>query len=195
MSKIFYIMGKSCTGKDTIFKRLKENESLNLKTVLLYTTRPIRLKETQGKEYNFVTTEELNEFENKSKIIERRDYNTAHGVWSYFTADDGQINLIKDNYLMIGTLESYEKIKEYYGEDNVYPIYIEVDDETRIERALKREKKQPEPKFQEMCRRFLADSEDFSDKHIKDQNINKRYKNIELEKCLREIVKDIQSLI
>ena len=57
---------------------------------------------------------------------------------------------------MIGTLESYEKIKEYYGEDNVYPIYIEVDDETRIERALKREKKQPEPKFQEMCRRFSS---------------------------------------
>ena len=91
MSKIFYIMGKSCTGKDTIFKRLKENESLNLKNGSFIYNQTNKIKRNTGKEYNFVTTEELNEFENKSKIIERRDYNTAHGVWSYFTADDGQI--------------------------------------------------------------------------------------------------------
>ena len=43
MSKIFFVLGKSCSGKDTIFQSLKENKQLNLKTVVGYTTRPMRL--------------------------------------------------------------------------------------------------------------------------------------------------------
>ena len=38
MSKIFFVLGKSCSGKDTIFQSLKENKQLNLKTVVGYTT-------------------------------------------------------------------------------------------------------------------------------------------------------------
>ena len=41
MSKIFYFMGKSASGKDTIFKQIKERMP-NLKTIVIYTTRPIR---------------------------------------------------------------------------------------------------------------------------------------------------------
>ncbi len=40
MSKIFYFMGKSASGKDTIFKQIKERMP-NLKTIVIYTTRPI----------------------------------------------------------------------------------------------------------------------------------------------------------
>ena len=188
-------MGKSCSGKDTIFKKLIENEDLNLKTVLIYTTRPIRIKETHGKDYFFVTEEELEEFQESQKIIERRDYETVHGVWTYFTVDDGQIDLECDNYLMIGTLESFGKLREHYGEENVIPLYIEVDDGERLERALRREKKQYEPKYQEMCRRFLADSQDFSDENIKAYNIEKRYINIDLDSCLDDIIKDITTLL
>lgn len=194
MSKIFYLMGKSCSGKDTIFKKLKENTELKLKTVLMYTTRPIRIKEVHGREYNFVSQDELNQFEKSSKIIERRDYETVHGVWSYFTVEDGQINLEKDNYLMMGTLESFEKTREHYGTENVIPIYIEVDDGERLERALRREKKQEFPKYQEMCRRFLADSYDFSDENIERYGIFKRYSNTDLEACVQEIIKDITAL-
>lgn len=194
MSKIFYLMGKSCSGKDTIFKKLKDNEELNLKTVIMYTTRPIRIKEVQGREYNFVTEEVLDDFEKKSMIIERRDYETVHGIWSYFTADDGQINLDKDNYIMMGTLESFEKTREHYGNEKVIPIYIEVNDGVRIERALNREKKQAEPKYQEMCRRFLADSQDFSDEEIEKHGIIKRYNNVDLDTCIQEIIKDITTL-
>lgn len=195
MSKIYFIMGKSCSGKDTIFKKLTENKDLNLKTVLIYTTRPIRVKETQGKEYYFVSEKELEEFQKSLKIIERRDYQTVHGVWTYFTVDDGQIDLTRDNYLMIGTLESFGKLREHYGKENVIPLYIEVDDGERLERALRREKKQHEPKYQEMCRRFIADSQDFSDENIMKYNIEKRYINIDLESCLEEIIRDITTLL
>ena len=35
MSKIFFVLGKSCSGKDTIFQSLKENKQLNLKNKFL----------------------------------------------------------------------------------------------------------------------------------------------------------------
>ena len=41
MGKIFYVMGKSASGKDTIYKQLHARMP-ELKTVRMYTTRPIR---------------------------------------------------------------------------------------------------------------------------------------------------------
>ena len=57
MSKIYFVLGKSCSGKDTIFRYLKENTELNLKTVVGYTTRPMRKNEKDGREYFFVSKE------------------------------------------------------------------------------------------------------------------------------------------
>ena len=48
MGKIFYLMGKSASGKDSLFRRLKEDGTGGLKEVVLYTTRPIRDGETEG---------------------------------------------------------------------------------------------------------------------------------------------------
>ena len=53
MGKIFYIMGKSSTGKDTIFEELLGRRELDLHNIVLYTTRPIRAKETEGVQYYF----------------------------------------------------------------------------------------------------------------------------------------------
>ena len=67
---------------------------------------------------------------------------------------------------MIGTLESYKEMCIYFGEENLLPIYIEVSDGMRLERALKREHLQQNPKYAEMCRRFLADEQDFFRKEV-----------------------------
>ena len=53
------------------------------------------------------------------------------------------------------------RLREYYGNEVMWPIYIEVEDGERLERALAREKTQEVPKYEEMCRRFLADQNDF----------------------------------
>ena len=191
MGIIFYVMGKSAAGKDTIYKKILERLP-RLKTVTLYTTRPIREGEKEGVEYHFTTAEKLNEFRRGSRLIEERTYQTVHGPWSYFTVDDGQIDLNgADSYLMIGTLESYEKTREYFGGEYLVPVYIEVDDGTRLERALLREKMQTEPKYKELCRRFLADEEDFKEENLKRCGIEKRYRNEVLEECIEEIVRDI----
>ena len=114
MGKIFCVMGKSSSGKDTLYQMLKKE--LEFDSIVPYTTRPIREGETNGVEYHFVTEEEVAELEEAGKIIELRAYNTVHGIWKYFTADDAQIDLEHRNYLMIGTVEAYQKLKAYYGE-------------------------------------------------------------------------------
>ena len=88
---------------------------------------------------------------------------------------------------MLGTLESYNKMKEHF-KDSLIPIYIEVEDGIRLERALRREKEQKQPKYAELCRRFLADSKDFSEANIKNAGIEKRFQNIDLNRCVDEII-------
>ena len=186
MGKIFFMMGKSSSGKDTLFREISEKFP-TLRTVVPYTTRPIRTGEADGEDYFFVSEERLQELLDAGKVIERRVYMTAHGPWNYFTVDDGQIELEQSDYLMIGTLESYEKLREYFGESHIVPIYIEVEDGERLMRALIRERKQADPKYREMCRRFLSDSEDFSEEKLERLNIKKRYYNIDKVQCLEEI--------
>lgn len=191
MGKIFCIMGKSATGKDTIYKRLLQKSELGLTRMVSYTTRPIREGEKEGIEYHFTSVENLNLLKEQGKIIECRSYDTIHGIWYYFMVKDDQMELTQNNYLMIGTLESYVKIRNYYGIDKVVPIYIHLEDGERLTRALEREKAQSEPKYEEFCRRYLADCQDFSDEKLKEAGIDRVYQNENLEQCLTEIEADI----
>lgn len=192
MRKIYYIMGKSASGKDTVYKRLLK-EFPEMGTIVLYTTRPIRDGETAGVEYHFVSEKEFLMWKNKNKVIEFRTYETMCGPWTYFTADDGQFNLEKQDCLMIGTLESYEKMKLYFGEKNIVPLYLYIDDGIRLERALFREKQQKSPQYAEMCRRFLADEEDFKEENLRRCGISEKYDNSDLEDCINQISNVINS--
>ena len=192
MGRIVYLMGKSSTGKDTIFKELLKGGAVALETIVPYTTRPIRAGERNGVEYFFTDEEGFQKLMQEGKIVEDRAYNTFHGLWRYFTVDDGQIELNLKNYVIIGTLEAYLKMKEYFGEDKLLPVLIELDDGVRLQRALNREMQQENPKYEEMCRRFLADSEDFADEKIIEAGITRRFYNDDLNRCLQEIVEYIQ---
>ena len=184
--KIFYIMGKSSSGKDTIFNIIKEK--LNMNTYVMYTTRPIREGEEDGKTYHYISNEEMQKYidgKMPQELIEKRVYHTIYGDWIYATIKDDQFNSEKD-MLMIGTLESYNKIKEKVN-IKIEPIYIEVEDGLRLERAIKREQAEEKPKYEELCRRFLSDSKDFSEENIRNAGIKRRFENIELNKCVKEI--------
>ena len=187
MGKMVYLMGKSSTGKDTVYKQLLKNPFLQLKKIVPYTTRPIRVGETEGEEYFFTDERGFENLKAQGKVIEDRAYHTYHGLWRYFTVDDGNIDLENNNYIIIGTLESYLKTREYFGKAKVLPILLEVDDGVRLQRALDRERRQENPKYEELCRRYLADAEDFSEEKIKKADITLRFSNDNLEKCLSEI--------
>lgn len=193
MGKMIYLMGKSSTGKDTVYRKLLSWKEMNLKRIVPYTTRPIRIGEKEGNEYHFTDETEYKRLEEQGVIIEARAYHTYHGLWRYFTVDDGKIDLSKENYLMIGTLESYVNTAEYFGKDKVLPVLLELDDGIRLQRALNRERKQKNPRYQELCRRYLADAEDFSEEKIKKAGIPERFSNDNLEKCIAEIKEYIQN--
>lgn len=193
MGRIYYIMGKSATGKDTVYKELLKRHP-DLKKIVPCTTRPIREGETDGVEYHFMTVKELEKNLRAGKVIELRTYQTVAGPWNYFTMDDGQFDLSgTSRYLMIGTLESYEKMRQYFGAQALVPIYIEVPDGIRLRRALEREDAQKNPNYREVCRRYLADETDFSEENLRRAGIEKRFGNLDLGKCLYEIEKEIGS--
>ena len=75
------------------------------------------------------------------------------------------------------------------------PIYIEVDDGIRLQRALNREKLQEQPKYAEMCRRFLADEVDFSEEKLAEAGIEKRFVNKTLDETKQELMDYIRSYV
>lgn len=188
---IYCIMGKSSSGKDTLYGLLKDKLG-KFKTIIPYTTRPQRTNETDGVDYNFVTNEEFKSMQEQNKVIEFRTYKTVHGPWTYFTANE---NIdIDDNYLYVTTLVGYEALVRYFGQDKIVPVYIEVDNGTRLQRALDREKKQENPKYTEMCRRFIADEEDFSEENLARLNITNRFTNDSLMDCLAQLIRFIAKI-
>ena len=146
MGKIFYLMGKSASGKDSIYKRLR-SLCPELKSIVLYTTRPMRDGEQEGVEYHFIGQKQLKKLEQSGKVVEVRTYQTVFGQWSYATVDDG----------------------------------------VRLERAIARERQQQEPKYTELCRRFLADEADFSPERLAELDVTEAFENQELEACVQAI--------
>ena len=191
MGRIYYLLGKSATGKDTLYKEILKWRP-KLRTVTMYTTRPIREGETDGVEYFFTDREELERQLASGKVIESRTYQTIAGPWTYYTVDDGQFDVADDeSCLMIGTLESYEKMCTYFESGKMVPVYIEVPDGIRLLRAVKREENQKKPNYREVCRRYLADEKDFSEENLERLGVTKRYQNTDMEICVEEILRDL----
>ena len=190
--RIFCLLGPSASGKDSLFQAILKRQPIPLSTVVSYTTRPKRGNETEGVEYFFTDIPSFRQMRDEGRIIEYRCYHTVMGDWYYFTADDGQIDDTHD-YVITMVLEGYESLRDYFGSDRVIPIYIEVEDGVRLSRALECERRQPEPKYTEMCRRFIADSEDFAEEKITRLGITKRYENNDFDTCLAEICALIES--
>ena len=66
-----------------------------------------------------------------------------------------------DSYLGIGTLESFVRLREYYGNEVMWPIYIEVEDGERLERALARGKDPGESEIRGDVQAFSGRPEGF----------------------------------
>ena len=187
MGKLIVLMGKSATGKDTIYKLLQADKSLNLQHLVPYTTRPMRAGERDGEAYHFVTEEEFHVLLEQGRVIEHRSYNTIHGLWRYFTVEDDQLDLDRHSYLLIGTLEAYVSIVGHFGADKVIPVLVTLDDGVRLVRAHTRERQQEHPKYEEMCRRFLADSADYAQEKVDAAGVTRVFENHSSETSAEEI--------
>ena len=107
-----------------------------------------------------------------------------------FTVDNGFSDLSHNNYLVTGSLEMYDSYIEYFGEENIEMIYLEVPEKELLERTIKRENTKANPNYAEVCRRFYADSKDSSEDNLITHGIykNNRILNVgDQEKVLTQI--------
>lgn len=148
--KILAIYGMSAAGKDTFLNHLSNNFDLN--KILLTTSRPLREKEIDGVDYLFKKKKDILRDDNFLWPI---DYNN----WIYAIAKES----IKNDKINIGVFNTYWMKKFFEDNDehfDLMAIEVSASDKDRLMRSLRREKN---PDCDEICRRFLADKQDFND--------------------------------
>ena len=148
--KILAIYGMSAAGKDTFLNHLSNNFDVN--KILLTTSRPPREKEIDGVNYLFKKKKDILRDDNFLWPI---DYNS----WIYAIAKES----IKNDKINVGIFNLYWMKKLFEDNDehfDLMAIEISASDKDRLMRSLRREKN---PDCDEICRRFLADKQDFND--------------------------------
>lgn len=158
MKKLFVILGEASSGKDTILKEVVKG-LYNTEIAVSFTTRPMRDGEVEGREYNFISTNEFNRLFDSGQIVESTSYDVANGEnWLYGLT---RAELEKSEYVAVITNpHGLNQLKKVYGE-KVVSIYITANGKDRVIRYLNREHKVDNLKVAECCRRFLADEKDF----------------------------------
>ena len=158
--KLIAIIGRSASGKDHLFRHtLKNNPNLN--PVIHYTTRPRRDGEVDGKDYFFVTETEFQRKEDNYEFFSI----TSFRDWRYGVDSKS----FDPNKVNIGIFNPFE-ISQLYGffkdKFQLFIIETQAEEQARYNRSLERLNPFDEEGLKELCRRNLADEEDF--KSIKD---------------------------
>lgn len=134
---ILILCGKSGCGKDTLFKKLVDEDRL-FSPIISTTTRPMRKGEKEGREYYF--TDEATFKSRNDEWIECREYNTkvdGKDVTWYYGSPLVDINAAT-NYAVILDVEGIHDYINAYGKDKLCIVMIETDDKIRTERAKRR---------------------------------------------------------
>ncbi|PED64036.1 guanylate kinase/L-type calcium channel region [Priestia megaterium] len=142
---LYCLVGKTCSGKDTALKYLLK---LGYKTIITYTSRPIREHEVDGVDYNFLEEKEFKELLNKFVAV--RVFND----W-YYGIDPKDIDAEEDQIIIIDP-QGYRDLVETFGDHHITALYLDVPLEIRLLRGLNRK-----DKVDELFRRLQADEKDF----------------------------------
>lgn len=148
------LMGKTCSGKDTVVKRLCNDYGFH--KIVTYTTRPMRKREVQDSTYHFISNEEFQKKINDGFFAEYKSYNTSDGKWFYGIAASDILEA-DDKSVVILTPSGYTDVKKVV-QNRVISIYIYANNQTIKARLKKRGDDKSEAE-----RRIAADNEDFKD--------------------------------
>ena len=147
------IIGKTASGKDTIVKKLCDENDFN--KIITYTTRPPRTNEINGKTYSFISQEDFEYKIHNNFFAEYKSYNSEFGKWYYGTSEESILNS-NNNSIIILTPQGYSDITKKYPNVNFKCIYLYANNETIKKRLLSRGDNK-----EEAARRIEHDNEDF----------------------------------
>lgn len=150
--KIIAICGKSAVGKDTLQKYLTEKFSDKTHSIISCTTRPRREGESEDA-YHFMSYEAFTNEVLTKHMLEASMFNKWFYGTRYQDLDPKKVNVGVFNLQGIENLKSSSEI-------DCKVVYVSCTDKTRLLRALNRE---THPNCKEICRRFMADEDDFAE--------------------------------
>lgn len=149
------ISGGSASGKDWLLKQFNDTE---YKIAVKYTTRPKRVTETEGIDYNYISNQEFNYIKNHGYMPIHQEFIIDDVLWQYGFSTD------KINNSHVFILTPHE-IKQYikYKKDNDYIfddviVYLNIDRDIRKTRIESRNDKNDEVE-----RRLISDDNSFKD--------------------------------
>lgn len=159
--KIITLTGCTSVGKDSIFESMLSRSDVF--PIISTTSRPMRIGEVNGREYNFVSRIEAEKMLKDGKFIESRTYNVANGdKWTYGITEDS-IDFNSNNiYIVIVDLKGLKELERYIikrqdNKDCIHSVYIHASAQERLRRALNREGEMTDIMVNELCRRNLDD--------------------------------------
>lgn len=181
------LIGKTCSGKDTILNKLVKNYGYS--KLITYTTRSKRKGEVQDKTYHFISEEEFLSKIDSEFFLEYRKYETADGIWYYGSAKE-DYEKADDKTVVILTPSGFSALKLWTSRNNIKldinPLYIYANIQTIRDRLKKRGDKK-----EEADRRIKVDNVDF--KNVVDI-VDKIFYNNETND-LDEVVKKVHEYI
>lgn len=153
MYKIIAFLGESGCGKDYAVSYLCSKYPNIFHKVITTTTRPKRDYEIENKDYIFTTIPEFTKEVLNGNIIEATCFNED---W-YYGTNIKQLNKDKVNLIVLNP-ESMFNLLQNEKNISLAFFYVQANDKDRLIYSLHREQN---PDCKEICRRFLADKDDF----------------------------------
>lgn len=152
MIKILVLIGRTCSGKDTVVNNLVKK--YGFKKLTTYTSRPKRKGEKDGITYHYISEDEFKQKINEGFFAEWKTYNTEFGIWYYGTALD-DLEKADDKTVIILTPDGYRDVKDMLP-SNSKAIYIYANNATIKKRLVERGDNEKEAQ-----RRLEHDIKDF----------------------------------
>lgn len=114
------LMGKTCSGKDTIRDILAMKYGFH--PIVTYTTRPIRKGEINGVSYHYITTDEFLHKINNNFFIEWKSYDVNGNTWHYGTSVES-ITEANEKSVLILTPDGVRALKKQNISVTVVYVY------------------------------------------------------------------------
>lgn len=129
--KIYAVLGQMLSGKTTLVRDLVT--ATGIKQIITYTNRPMREGEVDGKDYHFVSTEEIE----KNRYFGHRYFYTAYSEEPYIYAMKEEDMFPFNDQIIITDPQGLRAIKDKF-KGNIVSVYINASHELIRERARKR---------------------------------------------------------